>query len=71
MLEVDDRLSNIQLYRVIQIGYSEDQKLFMQVIRIDLVAGVVDEARSNLSDLKQKCASQIKMRGDLIVILCT
>lgn len=70
LMEVDDRLSNIQVYRIVQIGNSEEGNLLIQVIRLDLVGGIVDEAQSNLTDLKQECADQIKMQGNLIVILC-
>ena len=46
---VDDRLSNVQNYRVIQVGFTVERQLEIQVIRIDLVSSFVDEGRVNLS----------------------
>ncbi len=46
---VDDRLSNVQNYRVIQVGFTIERQLEIQVIRIDLVSSFVDEGRVSLS----------------------
>ena len=70
LLVVDDRRSNNKLYRVVQVGYSIEQDLFIQVISFDFSLGNFDEGRSNLSDLKLNCVTDMKMRGDLIAILC-
>ena len=48
---VDDRLSNIQYYKVVQVGFDIERQLIIQVIRIDLVSSFVDEGRVNLSQL--------------------
>ena len=46
---VDDRLSNVQNYRVIQTGFTIERQLEIQVIRIDLVSSFVDEGRVSLT----------------------
>ena len=69
-LVVDDRLSNLQKYRVAIVGKTSNDNIFMQVITLDLVKSLVDDGRANLSDLKQDCVSQIKLNEELIVIHC-
>lgn len=70
LMAVDDRLGNSQVYRVVQVGRSESGDLFLQVIRLDLVGGELIEKESDLTDHNLGCADQVKMYGDLIVILC-
>lgn len=40
------------------------------MITLDLILGDVFEEGSNLSQLEQGCVSDIKIKGDLIVMLC-
>lgn len=67
---VDDEKSNLQVYRVAIIGRTTDDQLFIQVINIDLVKSKLSEGRANLSDLNQKCVSDIQLRQEMIVIRC-
>ena len=42
----------------------------MQKIDMDLITGVWNEASTDLSQLEITCVSNIKIKGDLITILC-
>lgn len=67
---VDDRKSNTQLYRIVQVGFQNDS-LIMQTIFMDLAIGEVYEASADLSkSFKIDCASKIIMRDGLVVISC-
>ena len=70
LLAVDDRLSNLQKYRVAIVGRTSSDSIYMQVITLDLVKSLVDDGRANLSDLKQMCVTQLKLMEELIVIQC-
>lgn len=69
-LIVDNRLSNLQQYRIVFAGHNEDDQLWISIVKLDLVSSVLDQVRANLSNLKQKCVSDIQVREDLVVIRC-
>ena len=68
-MAVDDRQSSTQHYRILQVGRADDGGMSLQVIIVDLFKGF-KEANQSLSQ-KVKCATDIKMKEDLIVIMCT
>lgn len=69
-MAVDDRLGSGRVYRVVQIGLSDEDVPFLQVIRLDLIKGEIIDKLTDMTDHKLGCADQIKMNGDLIVVLC-
>ena len=69
-LVVDDRRSINKIYRVLQFGYpvEDPNVLHIQVISFDFSLGNFDEGNTPL--VSQECITDVKMSGDLVVILC-